>query len=61
MAMFIYRDDYYNRDSDRKGIAEIIIAKQRNGPVGTVELVWLPDLTKFANLSHDQQHRNNEE
>ena len=55
VAMFIYRDDYYNRDSDRKGIAEIIIAKQRNGPVGTVELVWLPDLTKFANLSREQQ------
>ena len=60
VAMFIYRDEYYNKDSDRKGIAEIIIAKQRNGPVGTVELVWLPDLTKFANASLDK-HRNNEE
>ena len=50
VVMFIYRDDYYNKDSDRKGIAEIIIAKQRNGPIGTVELVWLPDYTKFANL-----------
>lgn len=60
VAMFIYRDEYYNKDSDRKGIAEIIIAKQRNGPVGTVELVWLPDLTKFANASLDK-HKNNEE
>lgn len=50
VAMFIYRDDYYNRDSDRKGIAEIIIAKQRNGPVGTVELAWIPDLTKFRSI-----------
>ena len=51
VVMFIYRDDYYNHDSEKKGIAEIIIAKQRNGPIGTVELVWLPDFTKFANLS----------
>ena len=50
MVMFIYRDDYYNKDTEKKGIAEIIIAKQRNGPIGTVELVWLPDYTKFANL-----------
>ena len=50
VVMFIYRDDYYNRDSDNKGIAEIIIAKQRNGPIGTVNLVWLPQYTKFANL-----------
>lgn len=50
VVMFIYRDDYYNKDTDRKGISEIIIAKQRNGPIGTVELAWLPDFTKFANL-----------
>lgn len=50
VVMFIYRDDYYNRDSEKKGIAEIIIAKQRNGPIGTVELAWLPDYTKFANI-----------
>lgn len=50
VVMFIYRDDYYNHDTEKKGIAEIIIAKQRNGPIGTVELVWLPDYTKFANL-----------
>ncbi len=50
VVMFIYRDDYYNKDTEKKGIAEIIIAKQRNGPIGTVELAWLPDYTKFANL-----------
>lgn len=50
VVMFIYRDDYYNHDSDKKDVAEIIIAKQRNGPIGTVELKWLPDYTKFANL-----------
>ena len=51
VVMFIYRDDYYNQDSEKKGIAEIIIAKQRNGPIGTVELSWQPSLTKFANLA----------
>ena len=56
VVMFIYRDDYYNKDTEKKGIAEIIIAKQRNGPIGTVELVWLPDYTKFANL--DNRPRN---
>ena len=53
VVMFIYRDDYYNHDSEKKGIAEIIIAKQRNGPIGTVELVWLPDYTKFANYKKE--------
>ena len=50
MVMFLYRDDYYNPDTEKKGIMEVILAKQRNGPIGTVELVWLPDYTKFANL-----------
>ena len=54
VVMFIYRDDYYNKDTEKKGIAEIIIAKQRNGPIGTVELVWLPDFTKFGNLQKRQ-------
>ncbi|MCQ2549800.1 MAG: replicative DNA helicase [Lachnospiraceae bacterium] len=53
VCMFIYRDDYYNRDSEKKGISEIIIGKQRNGPVGTVELAWLPELTKFANKARE--------
>ena len=50
VVMFIYRDDYYHPDTDKKGVSEIIIAKQRNGPIGTVELAWLPEYTKFANL-----------
>ena len=50
VVMFIYRDDYYHKDSEKKDIAEIIIAKQRNGPIGTVELVWLPRFTQFANM-----------
>ncbi|MFV0528289.1 MAG: replicative DNA helicase [Lachnospiraceae bacterium] len=53
VVMFIYRDDYYNKDSEKKDIAEVIIAKQRNGPIGTVELVWLPNYTQFANLSRN--------
>lgn len=50
VVMFIYRDDYYNKDTADKNIAEIIIAKQRNGPVGTVNLVWLPQYTKFESV-----------
>ncbi len=50
VVMFIYRDDYYNKDTPDKNIAEIIIAKQRNGPIGTVNLVWLPQYTKFVNM-----------
>lgn len=50
VVMFLYRDEYYHEDSTKKGIAEVIIAKQRNGPIGTVELVWLANYTKFANL-----------
>ena len=49
VVMFLYRDDYYNKDTDKKNSSEVIIAKQRNGPIGTVELVWLPNYTKFAN------------
>lgn len=50
IVMFIYRDDYYNHDSEEAGISEIIIGKQRNGPVGTVKLAWQSQYTKFANL-----------
>lgn len=49
VVMFIYRDEYYNADSNDKNIAEIIIAKQRNGPVGTVRLAWIPQYTRFGN------------
>ena len=53
VCMFIYRDDYYNKESEDKGISEIIIAKQRNGPIGTVKLAWLPQFTQFANLERE--------
>ena len=55
VVMFIYRDDYYNHDTEKKGISEIIIAKQRNGPIGTIELAWLPEYTKFANLERSKR------
>ena len=51
VVMFLYRDDYYNKDTDMPNIAEVIIAKQRNGPIGTIQLMWRPELTKFANLA----------
>ena len=53
VVMFLYRDDYYNKDTEKRNIAEVIIAKQRNGPIGTIELVWLPQYTKFANMQKD--------
>lgn len=49
MVMFIYRDDYYNPQSEKTNIAEIIMAKNRSGPVGTTELLWMPSFTKFVN------------
>lgn len=49
LVVFLYRDEYYNPETEKKNIAEAIIAKQRNGPTGTVELVWLGQFTKFAN------------
>jgi replicative DNA helicase len=51
IIMFIYRDDYYNKDSKEPGVSEIIIAKQRNGPVGTVSLTFLKPLTRFENMA----------
>ncbi len=50
LVMFLYRDEYYNKDSEKRGIAEVIVAKQRRGSIGTIELAWLPDFTRFANL-----------
>jgi len=60
VVMFLYRDDYYNKDSQDKNIAEVIVAKQRNGPIGTVNLVWLPDYTKFVNMSREEQMKRRE-
>jgi len=51
VIMFIYRDDYYNKDSKEPGVSEVIISKQRNGPTGTVKLAFLKQLTKFENLA----------
>lgn len=55
VVMFIYRDDYYHKDTEHINEAEIIIAKQRNGPIGTVTLTWLPQYTKFANSQRQPQ------
>ncbi len=52
IIMFIYRDDYYNKDSKDQGLAEIIIGKQRNGPTGTVKLAFIKPLTRFESLAH---------
>lgn len=54
IVMFLYRDEYYNKDTDKKNIGELIIAKHRNGPTGTVELVWMGQFTKFLNM---ERHR----
>ena len=55
IIMFIYRDEYYNKETKEPGVAEIIIAKQRNGPVGTTKLAFLRQWTKFENLAPDYQ------
>ena len=54
VVMFLYRDDYYNPDSQRKGLTDVLIRKQRNGPLGDVELVWLSEFTKFANPMNER-------
>ena len=54
VVMFLYRDDYYNKDTDHPNEAEVIIAKQRNGPIGTVNLIWKPEFTKFVNAPRPQ-------
>ena len=50
IVVFLYRDDYYNEDSEEKNVAEVILAKHRGGSTGTIKLAWLPNYTKFANL-----------
>lgn len=56
VIMFIYRDDYYNKESTKPGIADIIVAKQRNGSTGPIELVWLGKYTKFGNKEKRAKH-----
>ncbi|MBQ6196244.1 MAG: replicative DNA helicase [Lachnospiraceae bacterium] len=55
VVMFLYRDEYYNKDTEAKGITELIVGKQRNGPIGTVQLTWLPQYVKFANLNKERR------
>jgi len=55
VVMFIYRDEYYNPETERIGIADIIVAKQRNGPTGTVELAFLKEFTKFMNIARRKE------
>ncbi len=57
IVMFLYRDDYYNPETEKKNVAEVIIAKHRNGSTGTVELRWFGEYTKFANLKKDEYSR----
>jgi replicative DNA helicase len=54
VVMFLYRDDYYNKDTKLKGVSEVIIAKQRNGPIGTVQLAWIAEQTKFADMPDER-------
>ena len=56
LILFIYRDEVYNKDTDQKGTAEIIISKQRNGPIGTVRLTFLGEHTRFENYSGGYHH-----
>lgn len=57
LVAFLYRDDYYNPETDKKNIAEVIIAKQRNGPTGVIELAWLSKFTKFASIEKYRQNQ----
>jgi replicative DNA helicase len=51
VIMFIYRDDYYNKDSKEPGVAEVLITKHRNGPTGVVKLTFLKSITKFESMA----------
>src|SRR5690625_6309394 len=53
---FLYRDDYYDKESDKQNIIEIIISKQRNGPIGTVELAFVKEYNKFVDLDRSEEH-----
>ena len=52
--MFLHREEYYNHDTEDKNIGEVIVSKQRSGPLGTVKLAWLSEYTTFANLAHEE-------
>ena len=54
VVMFLHREEYYNKETEDKNIGEVIISKQRSGPLGTVKLAWLSEFTTFANLAKDQ-------
>jgi replicative DNA helicase len=54
VVMFLHREEYYNKETEDKNIGEVIIAKQRSGPLGTVKLAWLSEYTTFANLAREQ-------
>jgi replicative DNA helicase len=56
VVMFLHREEYYNKDTEDKNIAEVIVSKQRSGPLGTVKLAWLSEYTTFANLARDNQN-----
>ena len=53
VVAFIYRDEVYNPESDQRGMAEVIVAKHRNGPTGMAELAFRPDRTEFVNMARD--------
>ena len=56
VVMFLHREEYYNKDTEDKNIGEVIVSKQRSGPLGTVKLAWLSEFTTFANLAREGQH-----
>lgn len=58
VVMFLYRDEYYHKDTEEPGVAEVIVAKQRNGPTGTVKLAWLSAQTRFDNYAPPGQYEN---
>ena len=57
VVMFLHREEYYNHETEDKNIGEVIISKQRSGPLGTVKLAWLSEFTTFANLARDDAAR----
>ena len=56
VVMFLHREEYYNKETEDKNIGEVIVSKQRSGPLGTVKLAWLSEFTTFANLARDQMN-----